>query len=163
MAFRASGRLCFQVTRCVSSAQPDELTTALRSALKLAMKSRDSVMSSTIRSALSDIQRATTAEQPTTPISALRKAIKSRLDAASTVTAELAQTYRKEAEVLEAFLPKRPELSPDELDELSRSLLSELGISGKSAMGQLVKALRDRHEGLDGKEAAASAKRVLAQ
>jgi len=56
--------------------------------------------------------------------------------------AELAENERKEIVVLSVYLPRQ--LSEDELKEVVESVVSELGVSGTAAMGQVIGAVKKR-------------------
>jgi uncharacterized protein len=63
---------------------------------------------------------------------------------------ELAEKERQEASVLEEFLPKP--LSPEELEALVRSTITELGATTKKEMGKVIKAVQAKAAGrADGK------------
>jgi uncharacterized protein YqeY len=53
---------------------------------------------------------------------------------------ELAETEKKEAAVLAAYLPQQ--LTEDELKEIIASKIAELGVSGPQAMGQVIGAVK---------------------
>ncbi len=55
---------------------------------------------------------------------------------------ELAETERREAEVLAKYLPEQ--LSEDEIRTLVIAKVAELGISGPQAMGQVIGALKQQ-------------------
>jgi uncharacterized protein YqeY len=65
--------------------------------------------------------------------------------------AELAEKERREIEIIEAYLPKP--LTPQELEALVVSVISETGASSMKDMGQIMKAVMARVAGqpLDGK------------
>src|SRR6478736_6297598 len=52
---------------------------------------------------------------------------------------ELADKEKKEISVLETFLPKA--LSPEELEQLIKATIQELGAAGKKDMGPVIKAV----------------------
>ena len=55
---------------------------------------------------------------------------------------ELAETERKEAEVLAKYLPEQ--LSEDEIRAIVVAKVAELGVSGPQAMGQVIGALKQQ-------------------
>ena len=55
---------------------------------------------------------------------------------------ELAETERKEAEVLAKYLPEQ--LSEDEIRKVVTAKVAELGVSGPQAMGQVIGALKQQ-------------------
>jgi uncharacterized protein len=58
---------------------------------------------------------------------------------------ELAQKEQREIAVLEGFLPKP--LDPEELDQLVRSTIQELGAASKKDMGTVIKAVQAKAAG----------------
>lgn len=94
----------------------------------------------------------------------MRKAVKTRLEAAETLVPDLAKAYRSEARLIESFLPETlPPVPADELERIARELAS--APDGPTKMGPLVQALRQRvgEDRVDGKAAAVAAKRALAK
>lgn len=55
---------------------------------------------------------------------------------------DLANTERKEAEVLSQYLPEQ--MSEDELRKIIESKVAELGVSGPQAMGQVIGAVKQQ-------------------
>ncbi len=55
---------------------------------------------------------------------------------------ELAETERKEAEVLSRYLPQQ--ISEDELRGVVEAKIAELGVSGSQAMGQVIGAVKQQ-------------------
>ncbi len=55
---------------------------------------------------------------------------------------ELAETERKEAEVLAKYLPEQ--LGEDEIRKIVTAKVAELGVSGPQAMGQVIGALKQQ-------------------
>jgi uncharacterized protein YqeY len=66
--------------------------------------------------------------------------------------AELAEKERKEIAIIEAYLPKA--LSPQELEDMVASVLTETGARSLKEMGTVMKALMSRLAGqaVDGKQ-----------
>ncbi|KAI0930724.1 hypothetical protein AcW1_003668 [Taiwanofungus camphoratus] len=105
----------------------------LLSELKSAMKNKDTLKSTTIRSILAEIYAADKAPGHTQPVSSpviasiIRKAAVRRTDAASDFQKasrpDLAAKETREAELLQAFLP--PLLPEAEIDRVLRAILSE--------------------------------------
>src|SRR4051812_32806314 len=63
---------------------------------------------------------------------------------------ELAEKEKKEIGILETFLPKA--LSPDELEQLVKATIQELGATSKKEMGPVIKAVQAKAAGrADGK------------
>jgi uncharacterized protein YqeY len=87
-------------------------------------------------------------------VSVVQKEVKKRRDAIEQYEKggrpELAQKEKAEITVLESYLPKA--LSADELDQLVKSVIQELGASSKKDMGPVIKAVQAKAAGrADGK------------
>ena len=87
-------------------------------------------------------------------LAVLLSAVKSRTDSVTQYEAndrqDLADQERAEIEVLQGYLPKQ--LSEEETAEIVRAKIGELGLTSKSEMGQVMKAIMADHKGaLDGK------------
>jgi uncharacterized protein YqeY len=127
--------------------------------LKAAMLARDADRLSTLRllkSALGYVQiERKTEELPDTDVVALiQKEVKKRRDSIEQFEkggrAELAAREKAEITVLENFLPKA--MSPEELESLVKSVIQELGATGKKDMGPVIKAVQAKAAGrADGK------------
>src|ERR1043166_3366638 len=73
---------------------------------------------------------------------------------------ELAEKEKKEIVVLETFLPKA--LSPDELEQLIKATIQELGATSKTDMGPVIKAVQAKAAGrADGKTISGVVGRLL--
>lgn len=73
---------------------------------------------------------------------------------------ELAENEKKEAEVLNKYLPEQ--LSEDKLREIVSAKISELGVSGAQAMGQVIGAVKkDVGNSVDGATLARVVKELL--
>lgn len=84
----------------------------------------------------------------------LTSAVKSRVDSAEQYEkagrAELAEKERAEIEVIQAYLPAQ--LSEDEVAQIVRAKIAELGVTSKKEMGRVMKAVMAEHKGaVDGK------------
>ena len=55
---------------------------------------------------------------------------------------ELAETERKEAEILSGYLPEQ--INEDKLREIVKAKITELGVSGPQAMGQVIGAVKQQ-------------------
>jgi uncharacterized protein YqeY len=127
--------------------------------IKAAMLARDAGRLSTLRllkSALGYVQIEKKVE--TLPdaevVAVVQKEIKKRRDSAEQFTSggrpELAAKEATEIAVLETFLPKA--LSPEELEQLVRATIQELGATSKKEMGPVIKAVQAKAAGrADGK------------
>ncbi len=87
-------------------------------------------------------------------VSVVQKEVKKRRDSIEQFEkggrAELAEKEKKEIPVLEAFLPKA--LSPEELEQLVKASIQELGATSKKEMGAVIKAVQAKAAGrADGK------------
>ena len=87
-------------------------------------------------------------------VSVVQKEVKKRRDSAEQFEKggrpELAEKEKKEITVLETFLPKP--FSPEELDQLVKATIQELGATGKNEMGPVIKAVQAKAAGrADGK------------
>ncbi len=128
--------------------------------LKGSLKAKDEIKVSTLRllkAAISNqaIQQGKPSLDDSQIIEVTRKQIKQRQDSIEAFTkglrAELAAKETKEAEILKTFLPAgMPEA---ELKTLIQSTIQELGVSGPSAIGQVMKAVMPKVGGrADGKQ-----------
>src|SRR5439155_16620841 len=73
---------------------------------------------------------------------------------------ELADKEARELAVLETFLPQP--LSPEELDQLVRATIQELGATSKKEMGPVIKAVQAKAAGrADGKTVSALVGKLL--
>ncbi len=146
-----------------------ETTLKLEAALKEAMKASDEVRKRTIRMALSsirflEIEKGGPADE-TQVQTVLQKEIKSRqesiADAQRAKRPDLEAASLQEIAVLEEFLPQQ--LSAQELDELARQAIAEVGATSPKEMGQVMKALKPRLQGrASGDQASQAVKRLLA-
>ncbi|OSC97070.1 GatB/YqeY domain-containing protein [Trametes coccinea BRFM310] len=115
--------------------------------LKDAMKSKDLLKSTTIRSVLSEVYAADKAASGTAPPSAvvgiLRKAATRRSDAAAefqkAAREDLAAKELQEAAILQSFLP--PLLPESEIDRVLKEILASPAISEAVAKGPAQRAL----------------------
>jgi uncharacterized protein YqeY len=87
-------------------------------------------------------------------VSVVHKEIKKRRDAIEQFEkggrAELATREKNEIVVLETFLPKP--LAPEEVEQLVKGVIQELGATGKKDMGPVIKAVQAKAAGrADGK------------
>ncbi|MBX3320185.1 MAG: GatB/YqeY domain-containing protein [Nitrospira sp.] len=127
--------------------------------LKLAMKSRDQLRMDVIRMIKAavlnkevelkrDLDDAEMSRVMTTLVKQRRESVEQFEKAQR---AELAEKERREIEIIEAYLPKP--LTPQELEALVVSVISETGASSIKDMGQIMKAVMARVAGqpLDGK------------
>lgn len=127
--------------------------------IKAAMLAKDADRLSTLRllkSALGylQIEKKTETLPDAEVVAVIQKEIKKRRDSVEQFTAggraELAAKEAKEITVLETFLPRA--LSADELEQLVRGTIQELGATSKKEMGPVIKAVQAKAAGrADGK------------
>ena len=125
----------------------------LENDLKEAMRARDDVKKRTLRMAISAIKLAEIDKQQTLDESALlailQKEIKTRQETISEAQRgrreELVAEAEAEIEVLKVYLPKP--LTRQELEELVRKVIEEVGATSMADMGQVMKTLTPRLEG----------------
>jgi uncharacterized protein YqeY len=97
-------------------------------------------------------------------IAVIQKEVKKRRDSIEQFEKggrpELAAKEQREIDVLEGFLPKP--LSADELEQLVRSTIQDLGATSKKEMGQVIKAVQAKALGrADGKTISSLVSRLL--
>ncbi len=145
----------------------DRLETDLRSA----MKARDELLTATLRMALTAVRNAEVAGEQARELddeevrTVLTKEAKKRRDAATAFAdagrAERADRERAEEEVLIGYLPAQ--LSDEELAGIVAQALTGVDATGKSAMGQAMKAAQAAVAGrAEGGRVAAEVRRQLA-
>lgn len=122
--------------------------------IKSAMLSKDAERLSALRMLKSSvgyaqIERKT--ENLTEPdfIAVVQKEVKKRRDSIEQFEKggrpELAEKEKKEITVLETFLPKA--LSPEELEQLVKATIQEVGATSKKEMGPVIKAVQAKAAG----------------
>lgn len=97
-------------------------------------------------------------------LSVLAKNVKTRVDSADQYEEagrdDLAKQERAEITVIEGYLPTR--LSEDEVREAVREVIEGLGVTEKSGMGQVMKAVMAKYKGqVDGKAVQKHANEIL--
>ena len=151
-----------------------QLLEQLRTDLNTAMKDRDQLKTSTIRMVLSAVQVASVAGDEAAELTdaeimaVLRSEAKRRNEAAELYEkagrAEQAASERNELAVIEAYLPAAMDdatLQGIVDEEIART--REAGAEGPKAMGQVIKAVKDRvGDGADGGRIAGVVKASLA-
>jgi uncharacterized protein len=148
------------------SALKDRLETDLRTA----MKARDELLTATLRMALTAVRNAEVAGEQARDLddeevqAVLTKEAKKRRDAATAFAdagrAERADRERAEEEVLIGYLPAQ--LSDEELSGIVAQALAGVDATGKSAMGQAMKAAQAAVAGrAEGGRVAAEVRRQL--
>jgi uncharacterized protein YqeY len=121
--------------------------------LRAAMQKREAHRVSTLRTLKSALQYATIEKgSPLTEseeLQVVRREMKRRADASAGFRQggrpDLAEREEEEARILEEFLPKP--LSAQELEELARETIRELGASSPKDMGPVIKAVMQKAAG----------------
>lgn len=149
-------------------------TTGLKAILQRdlhdAMRQRDKVRAGTLRMALTAVSNAQVAGTEARELSddevlkVLVKEAKKRREAATAYTdagrEELARQEQEELAVLEAYLPQQ--LEDAELDRMAAEAVAEVGATGMTQMGQVMKVLQPRVAGrAEGGRVAAAVRRAL--
>jgi uncharacterized protein len=143
----------------------------LQSDLTEAIRSRDELVSATLRMALTAVTNEEVAGKQARVLSddevltVLTREAKKRREAAEAFDGadrpELAARERAEGEVLAAYLPTQ--LSDEEIAGLVAAAIAETGASGPQAMGQVMKVVQPQVAGrAEGGRVAAEVKRQLA-
>jgi uncharacterized protein len=143
----------------------------LQSDLTEAIRSRDELVSATLRMALTAVTNEEVAGKQARVLSddevltVLTREAKKRREAAAAFDGadrpELAARERAEGEVLAAYLPTQ--LSDEEIAGLVAAAIAETGASGPQAMGQVMKVVQPQVAGrAEGGRVAAEVKRQLA-
>jgi len=141
----------------------------IESDLKDALRAGDDVRKRTLRLALAaikqtEIDKGLTLDDPGM-MAILQKEIKSRhesiADAERAHRADLVAASLDEIAVLEGYLPKA--LNPQELEDLARQVIAEVGATSPAQMGQVMKLLMPRLQGrATGDAASQMARKLLA-
>ena len=140
----------------------------LEDALKDAMRAKDDVRKRTIRLTLSDIKLAEVEKKrelsDAEVLSIIQKGVKEHQDVIEESQRagrpDLVANAEAEIVVLEDFLPEQ--LTGDELEEITKQVIDEVGASSMRDMGQVMKVLVPRLEGrATGKEASQMARKLL--
>jgi uncharacterized protein YqeY len=137
--------------------------------VKAAMLAKDAERLSTLRLLKSavgyaQIERKTESLSEADFVSVVQKEVKKRRDSIEQFEKgnrpELAEREKKEIPVLEAFLPKP--LSPEELEQLVKTTIQEVGATSKKDMGPVIKAVQAKAAGrADGKTISGMVGRLL--
>lgn len=146
------------------------LNERITDALKEAMKNKDEARKRTIRAIKSQIllmQTDGTGQEitPERELKMLQTMVKQREDSASSYDAgdrkDLAEIEREEIAILKEFLPQQ--LNESELEEILKSIITELGAQGAKDMGRVMGEASKRLLGkADGKIISTMVKALLA-
>ncbi len=145
------------------------LQQTIQDEIKKAMLAKDADRLGTLRllkSALGylQIEKKTDNLSDAEVVAVIQKEVKKRRDSVEQYEAgnrpELAAKEKQEIGILETFLPKP--LSPDELDQLIRSTIQEIGATSKKEMGTVIKAVQAKSAGrADGKAISSAVSKLL--
>ena len=146
------------------------LKAQLEADLRVAMKARDELVTSTLRMAIAAVRNAEVAGKQARELgddevlAVLTKEAKKRREAADAFAgagrAEAAEKEQAEEKVLERYLPKQ--LSDEEIAELVATALAEGGFTDKSQLGPAMKAAQAAVAGrAEGGRVAAAVRREL--
>ncbi len=137
----------------------ENLTQTITAEIKMAMVAKDSLRLNTLRMLKSAIGYAAieaSKDELSDPeiISVIQKEAKKRKDAHEQFLkggrAEQAEQEAQELKILESFLPTP--LTPEELEEVVRKAITEVGATSKKEMGQVIKTVQQSASGrADGK------------
>ncbi|MFN2150325.1 MAG: GatB/YqeY domain-containing protein [Anaerolineales bacterium] len=140
----------------------------LSEALKDAMRSRDELRKRTVRMALAAIKNAeidknAPLDEPAM-LAILQKEVKSRYEtiegAERARREDLITEAQNEIAVLEEFLPQP--LSAEELEEIVKAAIAEVGATSPREMGKVMQAVMPKVQGrADGKEVNQIVRRIL--
>jgi hypothetical protein len=138
-------------------------TEQVRADITSAMKAGDKELVGALRLVLSELQKAAK-EGSDDELAVLRRERKRRLDAEQQFRdggrADLADKEQSEAGIISRYLPA--ELGDEELDQLIRAAIADLGASSPKDMGQVMKAVMESSGGrADGKRTSARVKEAL--
>ncbi len=140
----------------------------LENDIKEAMRAKDELRKRALRSALSSIRLAEVEKggelDDAGVMAVLQKEIKSRhetiADAERAGRADMLAEAQAEIKVLESYLPQP--FSPEELEQLARQAIQEVGATSPKEMGQVMKVLMPQLQGrASGAEASQVVRRLL--
>jgi uncharacterized protein len=145
------------------------LQQTIQDEIKKAMLAKDAERLSTLRllkSALGyvQIEKKTDSLSDVDVVSVIQKEVKKRRDSVEQYEAgnrpELAAKEKQEIAVLETFLPKP--LAAEELEQVVRATIQELGATSKKDMGGVIKAVQAKAAGrADGKTISTAVTKLL--
>lgn len=138
--------------------------------IKEAMRAKDKIRLEALRGIKKEFIEAKTAKGANDELSddkailILQKMVKQRKDSAAIYTgqerSDLAEKELAEAGVIEAYLPKQ--LTPEELDEKLKAIITEVGASSPADMGKVMGVATKKLAGLAaGKDISDTVKRLL--
>jgi len=142
-----------------------ELFNKINDQLKNAMKAKDSLRLSTLRMVKSKILYVNAKGDLPDPeiakiIKKYAKTLKESIEEFKKVErTEEAQTHEKELKIVQEFLP--PELSPEEVKKIVQQAIQETKASSIKEMGKVMKAVLEKHPGIDGKAVSQLVREIL--
>lgn len=142
-----------------------ELFTKINEEIKSAMKAKDQLRLSTLRMMKSKILYVNArGDLPDTEITKIlkkyEKQMKESIEAFKKVNkTQEVETHEKELAILQTFLPV--ELSPDQIKAAVQKIIGELGASSIKEMGNVMKAVLEKHPGIDGKTVSQFVREIL--
>jgi len=144
-----------------------ETKAKLENDLKEAMRAGDDLRKRTLRMALSAIRLAEVEKggplEESAVVAIIQKEVKSHLesieDARRAGRPDLEQAALAEIDLLEQYLPRQ--LSSEELEDLARQAIAEVGATNPSEMGKVMKILMPRLQGRATGDQASQAVRKL--
>ncbi len=136
------------------------LAEKINNELKASMKARDELRTSVLRmlkaaSSNAAIQKGKDLLEDGEMLEVVQKLMKQRQESVDAYTKagrnDLADKEKKEAQILQAYLP--PAMPEEELRAIIQEAIKELGASGPSAVGQIMKVVLPKVKGrADGKQ-----------
>jgi uncharacterized protein len=134
--------------------------------LKEAMKAKDELKLTTLRSILTALTNAEkNVEKKTEPVEVLKSMIKQRKSSAEIYMQQneklLADREEAEISIIESFLPKQ--MSDDEAISALKEIISEVGAKDAKDLGKVIKGFNAKHVGLyDNKKLSEKIRELLA-
>ena len=125
----------------------------IEEAVKVSMKNRDKVTTSTLRMAISELKKEEIDKridlEDAQVIQILQRMIKQRKDSYSQFSDagrnELAEKEQNEINILSDFLPEQ--LSEEELNSIVKEVIKETAASGPQDMGKVMSSLKQKIQG----------------
>lgn len=133
------------------------LTETIKSAMKDAMKAKDSNRVTTLRGIMAAFTNELVAQKKTPQdqlpdedaMTVIKRLAKQRKDAIQQFTdggrADLAENEQAELEIIEEFLPEM--MSTDDIRPIAEAVIAEMGVTDKSGMGRVIGAVMQKTGG----------------
>ncbi len=144
------------------------LTEKIQKDLTEALKSKNEVAVSTLRLLLSEIHNREIEKQSKLNdediVVVIRKGVKQREEAIESYQKggrqELADKEKQEKGVLSNYLPQ--EMTPEELEKITKEVIDEVGVSGPSDFGKVMGVVMSKVKGrIDGAKVAEAVKKLI--